>query len=75
MTTKEEQDQRPLWRRARHIEAVLKQQTWFPDTLHHHLSLQPLCHVSDTHKSHEHVLPQLMPALCAALKVSVWLSG
>lgn len=56
------------------MEAVLKQQTWFPGTLSHHLFLQPLCHVSDT-QTHEQVLPQLMPALCAALNISGWLSS
>ena len=43
MTTKEEQDQRPLCRGARHTKAVLKQQTRFPGTLGRPLSLQPSC--------------------------------
>lgn len=43
MTTKEEQDQRPLCRGARHAETVLEQQTRFPSTLGRPLALQPLC--------------------------------
>jgi len=42
MTTKEEQDQRPLRCGARHTEAVLKQQTHLPGALGRPLSLQPL---------------------------------
>lgn len=57
MTTKEEQDQRPLCRGARHTETVLKQQTRFPSTLGRRLALQPLC----THRPMSTRCHQLMP--------------